>query len=282
MKKIAFLTGVKMSYPDFETHILVDELKKLTIEAEIIPWSDNRDWSDYDLVVIRTTWNYHLNFPKFIDKLKLIESQTKLINSTKIVLWNIHKEYLFELEKSGIPIVPTKLIRKRTKIDKKWLETIEFDKIVVKPAISLGAIGALKTNINSKDAILHANELLENNDVLIQPFVESIYSGEASLLFFDGKFSHAVQKIPKKGEYRVQDAYGGSVEPFLPDSYEINIAEKAIKLVPIEPIYARVDFVNYNNSPHLMELELIEPNIFMRYSDVCIPNFINTLKKQII
>lgn len=278
---IIFLTGANMPSPDYETHILVEKLAQKGIKSKVCAWNSKEDWANVKLVVVRTTWDYHENLDQFLQQIKFISSQTNLINEVETIEWNINKKYLKELESEGLPIVPTTFIDKGKIISKNDLKKTGFEKIVIKPSVSLGAIGAIKTTVDDENAVIHANNLLNENDILIQPFVESVYTGEASLLFFDNKFSHAVLKVPKKGEYRVQDTYGGSVIPYPATDEEIEIAKKAISFAPGNLSYARVDFLNINNKPYLMELELIEPNIFIRYSNVCIDNFTKMLKNNL-
>lgn len=276
---IVFLTGNRMNKPDYETHFIIEALSEKGIKSKVIPWKANENWEKVKLVVIRTTWDYHDDLHGFFSKIEYISKKTKVINSLEIIKWNSHKKYLNELTNSGVKAVPTILLDKGKIISQTDLLDTNFDKIVVKPAVSLGAEGAIKTTTSSKEALIHTNNLLKTGDVLIQPFLNEIYSGESSLLFFNQIFSHAVMKIPKKGEYRVQDNYGGSVKPYIPSTKEIEMAENAIKLAPNKLWYARVDFAMYNNEPHIMELELIEPDIFVRYSDACIDNFIGMLSQ---
>ena len=102
--------------------------------------------------------------------------------------------------------------------------------------------------------------------MLFQEFLTNITTeGEISLIMIVGKYTHAVKKIAKKGDFRVQDDHGGSVEEYNATKAEIDFAEKCIKNCPYFPIYARVDIVyDNNNLPSLSELELIEPELWFR------------------
>jgi glutathione synthase/RimK-type ligase-like ATP-grasp enzyme len=134
---------------------------------------------------------------------------------------------------------------------------------VIKPAVSVAAIGAVRAAAASETAAAHLRGLVESGDALIQPFEPGVAEGEVSLMYFGGDYSHAVRKIPADGDYRVQVFYGGLVEPHVAADAERQVAEAALAAVPAELAYARVDLVPTSRGPVLMELELIEPQLFL-------------------
>nr|WP_238338130.1 hypothetical protein [Pedococcus badiiscoriae] len=136
--------------------------------------------------------------------------------------------------------------------------------VVIKPAVDGGARGALRTAASSDEAAEHLTRLVEAGDTIVQPFAPSVEQGETSLFFFGGGFSHAVRKVPKAGDYRVQALHGGSEEVHVPTPAELDVATRAMALAPDDLVYARVDLIDVDGQPTLMELELIEPDLFLR------------------
>ena len=135
---------------------------------------------------------------------------------------------------------------------------------MIKPAVSIGAIGALRAKTEDIASIRHLENLLVEGDVLVQPFVPDVsIAGEVSMIYFGGEFSHAIRKRPKPGEYRVQDHHGGTVHPHVPSIEEHDAASAALSATPRATMYARVDLVSLDNKPVVMELELIEPALFL-------------------
>lgn len=274
------VTSRKMPKADLDSDLLIDELADLGITAKIIPWDSDINWSGVSLVLLRTTWDYfyrHLEFSKWVKK---VSGLTKLVNPSKLVLWNMHKSYLLYLEKKGVAIVPTILITKNQARDSAVIfNSLKFTEIVIKPAISGGGVGVLMGKKSDPKLFDHLNELLKTHDVLIQPFVSDIIgNGEVSLIYFDGEFSHAIHKKSADGEYRVQEEYGGSVHLYNPDFRELKIAENILSKIAVLPTYARIDLVNYKNNPVLMELEIIEPELFLKNSAEGLKKFAQVLR----
>ena len=141
--RVALITGAEMAKPDPESHLLIHELGILGISSELISWRTSRDWSLFDLVVIRTPWDYFLHLEEFLSWVEDVEQVTRVLNSSRILRWNSHKKYLKELSSFGVPTVPTLWISKNQQCDD-LIDSIEWPMVVVKPAVSIGAIGALK------------------------------------------------------------------------------------------------------------------------------------------
>ena len=135
--------------------------------------------------------------------------------------------------------------------------------LVIKPAVSVGAIGALRLD-RFPEAAAHLAQLAAAGDVLVQPLAHSVLDGgESSLIYFGGQFSHAIRKLPAAGDYRVQEHHGGSVVPHEPTPDEFAVAAATLAAAPAATAYARVDLVDVNGSPAVMELEAIEPQLFL-------------------
>lgn len=261
--RVALITGAEMAKPDPESHLLIHELGLLGITSELISWRAPLDWSLFDLVVIRTPWDYFLHLEEFLSWVEDVEKVTRVLNSSCILRWNCHKKYLKELSGLGVPTVPTLWVTKNQQCDG-LMDSIEWPIVVVKPAVSIGAIGALKGNPQDSHVKHHLEEELKKGDVMIQPFLESVADfGELSLIYFNGAYSHSILKKPQQGDYRVQDAYGGTNTVFEPEIEAQKIGDQVMSHLPDFSLYARVDLVKYQNQWLLMELEAIEPELFL-------------------
>ena len=268
--------------------LLEDKLLQTALEKQGLTvckkdWADpNFDWNTTKYAIFRTTWDYFERFDEFFSWLEETKHKTAFINSANIINWNIDKHYLQDLSKRGINIAPTRFIEKGAKITltqlfekKKWTEA------VIKPAISGAARHTYRiTPNNCKNYENIFQELITKESMLFQEFLNNITSnGEISLIMIGGKYTHAVKKIAKKGDFRVQDDHGGIVEKYTPNKEEINFAEECLEASPFNPIYARVDIVyDNNNLPSLSELELIEPELWFRNC----PKSAEQLAKEII
>ena len=252
-----------------EEQLIKESLESNGIKVDVTYWSNKSyDWTSTKSAVFRTVWDYFENFEKFYSWLNKIKDQTKLINSYELVNWNINKKYLLDLESNGINIVPTRLIKKGSTETLKSICSIEnYGDIVIKPAISAAAYQTYKIALNEVNNYEDLfSDLVQEKDMLVQPFFEQITSlGEASLMVFDGNFSHAILKRAKEGDFRVQDDFGGTVECYSPTKKEISFALDVISACKTKPSYGRVDIVwDKSKEVYLSELELFEPELWFR------------------
>jgi glutathione synthase/RimK-type ligase-like ATP-grasp enzyme len=270
MKHILFLSCQSLTGFITDDNLAVKELQTHGFQVSTLPWDQEADWKQFDLVIIRTTWDYTQRPQEFLEKMKLIASQTKLVNSYEVVKWNYHKGYLGELQKQAVKIVPTVFFSYPANISlpSDW----NFSQYILKPCISASAHKTMivseqdiKNNAYQKD--LHAG------DWMLQPFLEEIKQGEISLHYFNKTFSHAILKVPKSGDFRVQEEHGGDIQSFVPDQKILQEAQALLTLLPFDLLYARVDFVPYQGQYLLMELELIEPALYFRTSADSVVNF---------
>ena len=241
-----------------------------------VAWDQDYDWTQFDLVIIRTTWDYVQRINEFLPKLKLIASQTKLLNSYEVVDWNHHKFYLKELEAKGVKIVPTQNFTYPCTITPpaEW----KNERFIIKPAVSATAYKTMivkRADLNSPEV----TKELYAGDWLLQPFLDEIDKGEISLCYFKNSFSHATIKIPKSGDFRVQEEHGGDIQGYTPDQNLISIGQKIVDAIPFDLLYARVDLVKSGNDYLLMELELIEPSLYFRTNSQSVIYFKAALDK---
>jgi glutathione synthase/RimK-type ligase-like ATP-grasp enzyme len=252
-----------------EDGLLQNALEKKGLKVCKQDWADSRfDWTTTKYAVFRTTWDYFTRRDEFFIWLENTKNKTTFINSAKIIYWNIDKHYLQDLTKNGINIAPTLFAEKGDKITLQELfEKTKWKEAVIKPAISGAARHTYRiTPSNYADFENTFQQLIKKECMLFQEFLENIIlSGEISLIMIGGKYTHAVKKIAKKGDFRVQDDHGGKVEKYSPNKEELTFAENCLKASPYTPVYARVDIVyDNNNQPSLSELELIEPELWFR------------------
>jgi glutathione synthase/RimK-type ligase-like ATP-grasp enzyme len=231
-------------------------------------WDDpGVDWSAFDAVVIRSTWDYPHNAEQFERWLRsLAASGASLWNPAGPVLWNTNKRYLLDLAGRGVNAVPTEYLTAGDRPDLRTvLERRGWDEAVVKPAVAVGSHGAWRTSRATAEAdqARFAGQL-GARDVLVQPFLPEVTSrGEWSLVFLGGEYSHAVLKRPAEGDFRVQEHLGGSSAPAEADHALIDQGLSALDAVGQPLLYARVDGVERGGHLVLTELEIIEPSLFL-------------------
>lgn len=259
MKTVALVTYGKQ--PDLleGDKLLIEPFKKHGFKPLAVPWDKKGvSWENFDLVILRSAWDYHLRIPEFLNWLEHLESRkVNLWNPVNIIKWNMNKKYLLDLEKVGVPIIPTFILNKETINNAKEIILSKgWKEIVVKPVHGTSAYKIVKVKAQELNT-------LQDNEVIIQPFMKEINSkGELSFIFFNKQYSHAVLKKPKKEEFRSQPEFGGVELEVKPNSQLISQAQQMLDKIRSPLLYARIDCVNVNNQLQLMELELIEPYLF--------------------
>lgn len=260
MARIAFATWKGQPCVTPDDQLAANELETLGCPVAGVAWDDPEvRWDGFDAVVIRSAWNYHLAIDEFRSWLgRMAETGTTLINPVKMLLWNADKRYLLDLRDSGVAIPETVLANSGSAADL-ILEEKGWQAAVVKPAISASAYRTMLVSRGDKRTLQ-----TDPSGLLIQQFVPEIRDqGELSLMFFDGEFSHAVRKRPCAGEFRVQEEFGGTVAPERVDPEIVREAMRVLDKINERPVYARVDCVITHAGLRLMELELIEPFLYL-------------------
>lgn len=269
--RVTLLTGVDMPVPDEETALLVEALAAIDVESDVVAWSDDAAMADPgDLVVIRTTWDYTFQPDAFLDTLPRWGS--RLRNTWPVVAGNVRKRYLLDLAAAGVPVVPTRLLTASDGLEG------ATGRIVLKPEIAAGADGIGLFDAADPAAAVHLAGLRARGDVLLQPYLPAVQDGERSLMYLGGRFSHAVRKVPATGDYRVQEEHGGHTTPYPPSAAELRVAELALAHVGQELLYARVDLVVTADGPLLMELELIEPALYLEHDSAAPHRFAEVIR----
>ena len=232
-----------------------------------IPWRSDTDWSSFDYVIVRSSWDYQDDCNEFLRVLTEIDaSDAQLLNPLSIIKWNINKTYLKELETAGVRIVPTHWGTKLTReVLSQAFAGFNDDEIIIKPAISANADDTYRIKYESiGDFLSQHSGTFQHRQFLIQPFMKSVIEeGEYSLFYFNGQLSHCILKTPKKDDFRVQEEHGGQLRLIESPEYELlHCGTKCLQTIPETLLYARLDFIRHNDTFLLMEAELIEPSLY--------------------
>jgi glutathione synthase/RimK-type ligase-like ATP-grasp enzyme len=265
--RIALATSADLPSLTADDCLLLEPLAKRGIQPEAATWSDPAyKWASCDMVVIRSCWDYHLRIAEFLHWVESLEALgVQVWNSPEIIRWNSNKSYLRELEAKGISVVPTLWFERGPAISlADELRRTGWQQAVVKPRVSATAHRTQLIRVeDAQSAQSLFDELRSGPGVMVQKFMEPIVrEGEWSLMFFDGEFSHAVLKTPKAGDFRVQHDFGGHERSAQAPVPAMQAAEKAVRAAG-DTLYARVDGVMDGDEFRLMELELIEPALFL-------------------
>lgn len=270
-KRCVFLTMENPAGFYIYDELAFGPLSELGWDAVEIPWSSaSTDWSLYDVVVIRSTWDYQNHVTDFMERLAFIEQSGPLLfNPLSICRWNLNKTYLRELQSRGVPIVPTLWIDNLAKDDLSSISrSLHSERMVVKPIVGANADDTYCITNGSLDGPTgRALEVFAQRPCMVQPFIDSVREvGEYSLFYFGGEYSHAILKRPAQGDFRVQEEHGGTITPHEADADLRTQAQQVLRAIEKVLLYARVDFVRLaNGKPVVMEVELIEPSLYFSY-----------------
>lgn len=282
---VSYQSPSKAASTASEDDLLVNFLNEKQLNAGLVIWNDPAvDWQQYDVAIIKSPWDYHDHVTEFFTWLDTISALgVKLFNPAELVKWNSDKHYLKEIAEAGFPVIASVFLEQGTQPDLLPLfEQLNSKKLIIKPCISAGAKNTIVLAIDDVDiqlAVVH--QLLKTGDYIVQPFMDEIFEGEWSYMFFNGVFSHAVLKVPKKGDFRVQGAHGGSSSGQQPEQSHVKSAQALVNEFAKGALYARVDGIISNNELQLMELELIEPYLFLDTHPDGFLNYYNALMQLV-
>jgi glutathione synthase/RimK-type ligase-like ATP-grasp enzyme len=221
-------------------------------------WNDPAvDWSAFDLVVLRATWDYPDHIDDFRAWVRSPAVATRLVNPPNLVLGNLHKGYLADL---GDLAVPTVVVPRGMTVD---LGRLRWNDIVVKPAIGVGGFGAVRaTSQADLDKVTLDPE--SGVDAIVQPYLGEVERrGEVSVVVIGGEPTHAVRKVPAEGEFRIHDHWGGTVTRVEPGRGELDITGAALATLARTPAYARLDLLHDGKRWRVVELEMVEPYLWL-------------------
>ncbi|MBN8531828.1 MAG: hypothetical protein J0L97_08235 [Alphaproteobacteria bacterium] len=254
-----------------EEYVIRDTLVARGCDAAFVDWRAPVDWAAYDAVILRTLFGYYEAQEEYRAWLDAREKDgSKLFNPAPVVRWNMDKRYLRELEAAGFHLPPTAWVEQGEEASLAGiLRQHGWEKVVVKPVISAGAWKTWVTDpVKADGEEAEFEELLAHSGAIIQPFLEEVVrDGEISLLFFGGTFSHSVLKRAKAGDFRIQDVHGGTYALYQEDMemrrLAANILAEVEKLTGSSLLYGRVDGIVKEGRFLLMEVEVIEPFLYL-------------------
>lgn len=246
---------------------LLAELAALGHRAAPVVWNDpGVDWACFSALVLRSCWDYHVRAVEFGAWLDRIESAgIPVWNPPRVVRWNMHKGYLRNLESRGVLVTPTEFLERGNARPLASLLSLRgWRDAVVKPAVSASATDTWRTSGDTAADERHFRALADRADVLVQPLIAEVAAeGEWSLMYIGGRYSHAMLKRPGPGDFRVQAELGGTATRAEPSRHALAAANDIVALIPGDWLYARVDGVVTQRGFMLMELECIEPLLFL-------------------
>jgi O-ureido-D-serine cyclo-ligase len=294
MPRIALVTARAARGTDYDMPLMLAALRDAGVDAHEVDWDNGAiDWSQFDLALLRSTWDYFERLPAFLEWAGRVSTQTTLLNPLPVIRWNTDKHYLADLARVGVPVVPSLFVEPggdaMATVDALLAQHPGAHDIVVKPAVGAGSRDAQRHARGNHDAIVaHVQRLLDRNrSVLLQPYLDRVDEyGETALLFFDGGFSHAIRKGPllKRDEGSTTGLYAEeTIEPRTPSADELAVAQGALAAMPFEQslLYARVDLIRDDDgAPRLLELELVEPSVFAAHADGVAERFAQAIMQR--
>lgn len=270
---------------DPDDRLLLQKLCERGLKVSTKVWSDpSVDWEATGLCILRSTWDYHTRYHDFIGWIEQVAALTTIRNNPRLLHWNAHKSYLRELELLGVPVVPTVWVaqgRGRSLAD--LCEARSWRDVVLKPARGAAAHDVKLVRRESASLALgqaHLNQIVQTQDMLVQPYLKTVVTyGERALMFFHGRYSHAVVKKPFDTVLAISDARSSRVEA-TPE--EIEVGTKAIESVPGQPLYARVDLLrDHQQKVRVSEVELIEPALYLAVHDAAPATFADAVEREL-
>lgn len=267
MRQCAFLTMDNLDGFPRDDLLLFSPMKKRGWKVQEISWHRRGvNWGQFDFTVIRSTWDYQYHLGSYRTFLETVDaSATRLENPIELVKWNIEKTYLKNLADKGVRVVPTIWHLSPGSQDiRSCFDVFESDRIVAKPTVGASSHDAFLLSKEDETNLDQIKMVASERLFMFQPFMENVQQeGEFSLIFFGGEYSHTVLKKPRSGDFRVQEEHGGTNQPVVPEARLLNRALQAVASLDVRPLYARADLVRDGNDFSLMELELVEPSLYL-------------------
>ncbi len=270
MLRCAFLNMDSTAEWSIDADLAFEPLAELGWHAEWLPWKTvDVDWNRWDVVYLAATWDYPDEPGRFIDVLEEIDaSRALLVNPIDAVRWSVQKTYLRDLDERGVAIVPTEFFERFKECPTEDLyQRFDTDTLVFKPVIGANAQHAFLVPRAELSATRSAMaDVFSSRPFMVQPCMRAIYDdGEYSLMYVAGDYSHAIRKVPKSGDFRVQEEHGSTITGATPTDAMRAVSERALAAADSDLLYARCDIVRDDDGRYcIMELELVEPSLYLR------------------
>ncbi len=259
--KFAFLTDRIRPQGTADDQLAAAALRARGASVDFVPWESAE--GDYDCWLVRSPWNYHHHVGEFLDTMSRLEC---VVNPPSLLRWNADKSYLVELAARGVPVIPTRTCTRDA------LDLGDWDEVVVKPTVSAAGDGTYRLRRD----MIHADTCgrLPGGRLLVQPFLPEVLSaGEVSVVLVNGEVTHAVKKTGAPGNFLVHEEHGGRVETWDVSPRISGLSHDALAAAPSAPLYARADWIETAEGPLLVELELVEPELFFRFCPAAAARF---------
>jgi glutathione synthase/RimK-type ligase-like ATP-grasp enzyme len=290
LRRIALVTAQEARALDADLLPLAKALHHIGVEAHIVCWDEALEWSGFDMLLLRSTWDYMSRLGEFLSWAERAARVAPLVNSLPMVRWNIDKHYLGALAQAGVPVVPTTFLEPGADVAatlEHFLARAECAELVVKPAIGVGSRDAQRHRREARAAaVAHAGRLLAaGRSALLQPYLSRVdEEGEAALIFFGGEFSHSIRKgalLRPDGSATAALFAPETISPRTAAADELALARQALAALPFgTPLYARVDLIRAaGGQPLLLELELIEPSLFFIHAPQAADRFAACIRR---
>jgi glutathione synthase/RimK-type ligase-like ATP-grasp enzyme len=229
-------------------------------------------------VVIRSTWGYYRQLAKFAAWAEAMAASTVLLNPIGLVRWNLRKDYVGKLAAAGVRVPHTRIVARSPAAIEQVFDETGWPRAVVKP---MTGGGGYSVELLTRDAVGDATDRLTSDDVLVQEFLPEIAAGELSLIYFDGLFSHAIRKRPPQGEFRVNSRFGATRVAETPPRDVVEQGAAALRTLPEVPLYARIDGVVRDDALIVIEVEVLEPALFMEFDPASAERFAEATVKRL-
>jgi glutathione synthase/RimK-type ligase-like ATP-grasp enzyme len=262
---------------------LVAALQARDVQVEIRHWNDTSVlWHRYDAIVIRTTWDWYVDVAAFTGWLDRVQVRTQLLNPPQTLAWGLDKRFLLDLAASNVAVVPTLALSVPDAARvARWAAHHGYDELILKPSLSAGSIGVVRTQVSDIETTL-LQDWPQQGVRLVQPYLRTIETdGELSIVFIDGKLSHGICKTPKVGEFRIQSEYGGKNTLIDPDAAAQAVVNAAIAAIPGYPVFVRIDMLHDGSSYRVIEVEVIEPDLYFSVAPQAADRLAQALVKRV-
>ncbi len=269
--RIRLVTCRKLPEPDADRALLSAAMP----DAEWVAWDDSdADWRG-GLSVIRSTWNYYQSRDAFVAWAARAGREGRLFNPPEVVAWNSHKSYLADLAAAGFPVVPTVFLSRGSTATLAQVAR-DWNDVVIKPTVSAGSFRTVRARSDSHEGQMHLSALLADRDAMLQPYVHSVDDyGERSLIWIDGELTHAIRKTPRfiGSHERVSGSLAIAAD-------ERELAARVFARHGAGLLYGRLDLCrDAHGTPMIMELELIEPSLFLRESPRALTRLVEAIER---
>ncbi|MFT6267517.1 MAG: glutathione synthase/RimK-type ligase-like ATP-grasp enzyme [Alphaproteobacteria bacterium] len=285
MGRCAFLTTKNLEEFFIYDDLVKPHLADLGWQVDDVSWHNKDvDYSQYDVVIVRSTWDYQAYAESFMQTLTHIDSsKTRLENPLALMQWNVSKCYLKDLESKGVAILPTVWL---DCFDSKEIQAafrhFATSEIIIKPLVSANADFTYR--LTEEDFLFKQQSIksdLQNRSIMLQAFEKTILDkGEYSLFYFDGEYSHTINKVPASGDFRVQEEHGGQLESIEPTKAMRSLAQKTLNALPENALYARIDMLETPKGLAIIEVELIEPSLYFNMDEESPKRFAKAIIKR--